>query len=398
MRRTATKAGRLELQNYEFTTLINNGYSRENYGDLMIFTMTDKDSTWLKIFRGTASKEVIYKRYRTEAQAVEAIKNAKASHDRHKTYKADLKANPKKSSSANCAAAIREELKKEFPTVKFSVKSSNFSGGDSVRVHWENGPTTDEVEVFTRKYQYGRFDGMTDMYEYTNSIENLPQSKYVSTSREISEEVKNVVREAVKNLFNFSEMSEWEEEREINSYTYKIINKNSIPVGATVTGIETMQEGVFFEDRHPLTFLIPETTQAEPQEATIFEEIEVKAGEVSIVDYSEKSIAVIGDTKPIKDQLKELGGKFNFRLSCGAGWIFQKSKLEEVQKLLQGEEPTADEPTTLKDEVEETINFLADLDVKIYGEVSESVRECARVQEVEIYQDKAEQTQLTFFL
>lgn len=56
-------------------------------------------------------------------------------------------------------------------------------------------------------------------------------------------------------------------------------------------------------------------------------------GEIQIIDYSEKAIAVIGDTKPIKDKLKELGGKFNFRLSCGAGWIFPKTKLTEVQAL-----------------------------------------------------------------
>lgn len=397
MRRTATKAGRLELQNYEFTSLINNGYSREDYGDLMIFTMTDKDSTWLKIFRGTASKEVIYKRYRTEAQAIEAIKNAKASHDRSKAYKAELKANPTKSSSANCAAAIREELKKEFPTVKFSVKSSNFAGGDSVRVLWENGPTTDEVEVFTRKYQYGRFDGMTDMYEYSNSREDLPQSKYVSTSRDIDEYIKTIVFDGLKSSF-----SDDTPDYQIQQDSYRILNKTSIPVGSTVIGLESVKSSGSIEDVFKLSFLLPETTQAEPQEAPVFEAIEVKAGEVSIVDYSEKSIAVIGDTKPIKDKLKKLGGKFNFRLSCGAGWIFQKSKLEEVQKLLQVEEPTADQPTTLHDEVEETINFLADLDVKIYGEVSESVKECARVQEVEIHHETIQaspsNTQLTFFL
>lgn len=52
------------------------------------------------------------------------------------------------------------------------------------------------------------------------------------------------------------------------------------------------------------------------------------------VDYSEKSFAVIGDTKVIKDQLKSLGGNFNPRLSCGAGWIFPKSKLADVEALL----------------------------------------------------------------
>jgi hypothetical protein len=69
-------------------------------------------------------------------------------------------------------------------------------------------------------------------------------------------------------------------------------------------------------------------------EAKNFERVEVTAGTVQIIDYSEKAIAVIGETRPIKDTLKSLGGKFNFRLSCGPGWIFKKSDLERVQKAL----------------------------------------------------------------
>lgn len=53
-----------------------------------------------------------------------------------------------------------------------------------------------------------------------------------------------------------------------------------------------------------------------------------------IIDYSEKAIAVIGDTIEIKDALKSLGGRFNARLSCGAGWIFSKTKLADVQSLI----------------------------------------------------------------
>lgn len=397
MRATATKAGRLELQKYQFDTLINNGYKREDYGDLIIFTMTDDTSTWLKVFRGTAAKEIEYKRYRTEAQAVEKIRNMKSSHDRSKAYKAELKANPTKSSSANCATAIREELKKEFPAVKFSVKSSNFAGGDSVRVHWENGPTTDEVEVFTRKYQYGRFDGMTDSYEYSNSIENLPQSKYVSTSRDIDEYIKTIVIDGLKSSF-----SDDTPDYQIQQDSYRILNKTSIPVGATVLSLEPAKGSGLIEDVFKLVFDIPETTTPEPKETPNFEAVEVPEGQIQIIDYSEKAIAVIGETKPIKDKLKELGGRFNFRLSCGAGWIFPKSKLSELEAFLSGAEETPEEPeqkeTTLMDEVAETVNFLADLDVKIYGKVSESVRDCARVQEVEIYQETKEQTQLTFFL
>jgi hypothetical protein len=333
MSKIITKAGRLESLNSQFENLIKQGYKKEDYKNLYIFTLTDDISTWLKVFRGTASNPVIYKRYRTEAQSHEVIKNIKASTDRNEAYKAELKANPTKSSHSNCAKAIREELKKLYSNYKFSVKSGSFAGGDAVRVSWVDGPTVEQIDNIVNKYAYGRFDSMTD-YAYSEHNDKLPQAKYVSTYREISEEVNNVVKEAVKNLFNFSNMSEWEQEREINSYAYKIISKNSIPLGATVTGIAEMQEGVFFEDRHPLTFLLPETAQTpEPKETTTFEKVEVPAGEIQIIDYSEKAIAVIGETKPIKDQLKELGGKFNFRLSCGAGWIFPKTKLEKVQEL-----------------------------------------------------------------
>ena len=55
---------------------------------------------------------------------------------------------------------------------------------------------------------------------------------------------------------------------------------------------------------------------------------------VQIIDYSDKAIAVIGDTRAIKETLKSLGGRFNGRLSCGAGWIFSKKKEQEVRAKL----------------------------------------------------------------
>ena len=430
MRATATKAGRLELQKFEFEILTKKGYSRENYGDLAIFTMTDEIGIWLKVFRGTAAKEILFKRYRTAEQSAEAIKNLKSSHDRRKAYKAELKANPVKSCAANCAAAIREELKKVFPNVKFAVKSSNFAGGDSVNITWTDGPIVKDVEKVTNKYQYGRFDGMTDMYEYSNSCADIPQSKYVQTRREITEEVNNVVFEALKEVFAENTPSD-----ELKRYAYKIIQKSIIPVGAVVTGLEKAEKSGLIEDCYRLKMSLNEAQHPQAKETPNFEAVEVPAGEIQIVDYSAKAIAVIGETKPIKDQLKELGGKFNFRLSCGAGWIFPKSKLSELQSFLSGgaseeeetepqEEAQADnrrhpefehkhplnvcdpesgqykealreylpetmEATTLRQEIEETINFLAEIDVKNSGEVSQSVRECARVQEVEIYQDTA---------
>lgn len=98
-------------------------------------------------------------------------------------------------------------------------------------------------------------------------------------------------------------------------------------------GYTEQNEDLYIAAQEGRFFCNVETAEG-PKTAPNFEAVEVTAGEIQIVDYSEKAIAVIGDTKPIKDKLKELGGRFNFRLSCGAGWIFPKTKLEEVEAFL----------------------------------------------------------------
>ena len=62
--------------------------------------------------------------------------------------------------------------------------------------------------------------------------------------------------------------------------------------------------------------------------------VTVEADEIKVIDYSEKAIAVIGNTKPIKDKLSAAGGKFNPRLTCGPGWIFSKKRIEQVKAVL----------------------------------------------------------------
>jgi|21_taG_2_1085346.scaffolds.fasta_scaffold00057_11 hypothetical protein len=72
---------------------------------------------------------------------------------------------------------------------------------------------------------------------------------------------------------------------------------------------------------------IPQETKTEPLQNT--------PSDIYIKDYSEKAIVVRGDTKPIKDHLKSLGGRFNFRLKGGAGWIFPKTRKNEIMQALQ---------------------------------------------------------------
>jgi hypothetical protein len=94
---------------------------------------------------------------------------------------------------AEAAKMMRQELKKAFPLVKFSVRSSTFAGGDSVDVQWDNGPVTEAVRSIVDKYQYGHFNGMEDIYEHTNSRNDIPQVKYVQVQRTICESIKEQV-------------------------------------------------------------------------------------------------------------------------------------------------------------------------------------------------------------
>lgn len=61
-------------------------------------------------------------------------------------------------------------------------------------------------------------------------------------------------------------------------------------------------------------------------------------GTIKAIQYSEKSVALIGDTKPIKDMIKSCGGRFCARLNIDgtptAGWIFNMTNWDKAQKAL----------------------------------------------------------------
>lgn len=102
---------------------------------------------------------------------------------------------------AATAKAIKEELKKAFPLVKFAVKSRAFAGGTAVDVQWENGPISKEVEAIAYKYQYGEFDCMYDIYEANNVRDDLPQVKYVQVRRNYSQGLVEQIFEDFKDYF-----------------------------------------------------------------------------------------------------------------------------------------------------------------------------------------------------
>lgn len=101
---------------------------------------------------------------------------------------------------------------------------------------------------------------------------------------------------------------------------------------------------------------------------------------IQIVEYSNKAIAVVGNTKGMKEQLKKAGGRFNSRLSCGAGWIFPKSKKTAVLSIVGGSGVVAKEAITEQAaDKYKVLKFIAEkseqmqvLEPYYYGDVQES--------------------------
>ena len=215
---------------------------------------------------------------------------------------------------------IRKELKREFPNTKFSVRYSSFSGGAEWSIRWEDGPTQNEVEKVVRKFQDSHSDFTGDYWDYDPSEFNrlFGGEKFVMVYRDRGVDFREKVLMRYKGL----DESTWK------SY-------EGYPEGYSKGWMYDELRKPTFDD---LVFsLWSHTDFSEPKfqsENIINENTAPEHGDVEFVDYSEKAFVVIGDTKPIKDKLKKLGGKFNFRLSCGAGWVFPKTKYESVKEAL----------------------------------------------------------------
>lgn len=185
-------------------------------------------------------------------------------------------------------ANIRTELKRNWPNIKFSVRYSSFSGGNSYDIGWTDGPTTQQVDAVVGKYGDRHPDpySMGDYWDCVPSIFNelFGSVGYISTHRMKSDE-------ALARIMEEQHMTESEA-----------------------------------RDYHWLTDLTPKV-------APVVESRPVN-GKFDILDYSDNAIAVVGDTRSIKDELKRMGGRFNGKLRCGAGWVFPKSKREQVEAFL----------------------------------------------------------------
>ncbi len=260
---------------------------------------------------------------------------------------------------------LKKMLKERF-NLSCTVKSEKYSMGCSLNISYQLGVDQKEIENIVNNLKYGTFDSMTDcagIQDVDGIIYDgykLEEFKHVFVRQKLTAELwyrlatmmsDNIKYEGIPDLLSIEQMNEsfgtrigsawtWNDhiKQHFKTCNFATQDKSKIEL-KSVHWSEKHNGHVYFiyevDGKEYNTEIVPVKEIAASKEyVEPLQGLTIKEGEVLIIDYSEKAIAVIGDTKSIKEKLKELGGKFNFRLSCGPGWIFPKTQLNTIQTAL----------------------------------------------------------------
>lgn len=211
-----------------------------------------------------------------------------------------------KLSTKEIAANVRAYAKKNFPGFKFSVRSEWSMYADSLHIELKEGICIPFVEG-SRSAERGYMSTMSTVKGWENEL-----------TPEMFKVLDAVTTYA--SSFRYDDSDGMQDYYDTNFYL-------SIKIGS---GYQLTE---------------PKAKKSSVKAEKV-EEVESVAVEgLEVVDYSDKAIAVFGDTKAIKEQLKELGGRFNPSLNYNgekrAGWIFSKKKADEVRNLMASEKVEA---------------------------------------------------------
>ncbi len=225
-----------------------------------------------------------------------------------------------KLSTKEISAKVRSYAKKNFPEFKFSVRSEWSMYTDSMYIELKSGPCVPFVEG-SRSAERGYMSTMSTVKGWENEL-----------TPEMFKVLDAVTTYA--SSFRYNDSDGMQDYFDTNFYIH----------------IEVSDEYKVIEPKAKKSSIKTEKAEeAKEMEAVTVEGLEM-------VDYSEKAVAVFGDTKAIKEQLKELGGRFNPSLNYNgekrAGWIFSKKKADEVRNLMASEKVEAvEELPALSEEI-----------------------------------------------
>ena len=225
-----------------------------------------------------------------------------------------------KLSTKEIAAKVRSYAKKNFPEFKFSVRSEWRMYTDSMYIELKSGPCVPFIEG-SRSAERGYMSTMSNVKAWKDELTPEVFASLNAVSNYASS-------------FRYDDSDGMQDYFDTNFYL----------------SIEVSDEYKVIEPKAKKSSVKPEKVEeAKEVEAVTVEGLE-------IVDYSGKAIAVFGDTKAIKEQLKELGGRFNPSLNYNgekrAGWIFSKKQADKVKELIAPTElPALPEIETSKDTI-----------------------------------------------
>lgn len=227
---------------------------------------------------------------------------------------------------AEVAANLRKELKNTFPRVAFSVRYKSFSGGDEISVKYNDGPRVEDVMRIAGKYQDHSADDSGDYWDYTPDAFNkiFGGVSFVFVERDFNPETLSKAAEYVARVCP-------ELVGEIHRDKFREICH---PQGEDAERIAEAIASAYWISPASLARWVAGLVDYTPAPVEATKETPAQGDGLQVVEYSAKCFAVIGPTKEIKETLKKLGGRFNARLTCGAGWVFPTAKREEVYKSL----------------------------------------------------------------
>ena len=229
------------------------------------------------------------------------------------------------------AREIRKELKVKFPGVKFSVRSSKYSGGSSIDVSWTDFPTVEAVEEVTNKYKSVRYD------DYTGEI-LCGGNTFIFANNSWSDEMEESIKE---NL--------------ISKYGVEFYNKNIVDAWG-----ERQYKVEAFEKLYNASLEAEDTKEISTDKKELFANDEVQILEVG------KTTRIYFDGKPseeIRNNIKKIG--FRFYKNDGFYWgiYTNKTTLEAIKEALNIQE--VKEITVTSEEIENILKIFSSSDLGV---------------------------------
>jgi hypothetical protein len=173
----------------------------------------------------------------------QALRSLPAEYPYLETLAAYEKRTGKTYGSLLCAAGnIRRHLAHVFPGIKFSVKTERYSGGESIRINWTDGPTSEQVDAITKRYQDHQMDYTGDYHDPapTAFTDLFGGSKFVFTNRHMSEATAAAVKPWAESLKRDDPVLA--EGAYVEQIAWRLIAHYPLPAGAVVTGVEAIPD------------------------------------------------------------------------------------------------------------------------------------------------------------